>query len=137
MTERARPAAWPWWVGAAAIAAGVFALSSLPGPTLRVDLGGGVDKLVHAAVYAILGGLLAGGGVVRGWSRRTAVAIAAVAAAVYGASDEWHQSFVPYRDAELGDLAADAIGAVLGALLTTSPAAQRLVYRRFRHGHRP
>lgn len=133
----ARPRAWPWWLGAAAVATAVFALSSLPGPSLRVNLIHGLDKLVHGTVYALLAGLLAGGGVARGWPRRASVLIAVVAAGVYGATDEWHQSFVPYRSASLADLVADVVGAVLGAVASTSPAVQRLVYRRDRHGHRP
>ena len=32
----------------------------------------------------------------------------------YGVSDEWHQSFVPGRTADLADLRADATGAFLG-----------------------
>jgi len=32
----------------------------------------------------------------------------------YGMSDEWHQSFVPGRTADITDLRADAAGAVLG-----------------------
>jgi len=31
----------------------------------------------------------------------------------YGMSDEWHQSFVPGRDADWLDLAADTMGAVI------------------------
>jgi VanZ family protein len=31
----------------------------------------------------------------------------------YGASDEWHQSFVPGRDADLLDLLADTTGGLL------------------------
>jgi VanZ family protein len=46
---------------------------------------------------------------------RAASVIAAWAiAAAYGATDEWHQSFVPGRAAELRDLVMDAIGAALG-----------------------
>jgi VanZ family protein len=44
-----------------------------------------------------------------------AAAIAAVIAAAYGATDEWHQSLVPGRTADRFDWAADAIGAILGA----------------------
>lgn len=38
---------------------------------------------------------------------------------LYGASDEWHQSFVPYRGARLSDVLIDGLGILLmtGALL--------------------
>ena len=34
----------------------------------------------------------------------------------YGASDEWHQSFVPGRSVDVADWIADAIGVVVGVL---------------------
>ena len=37
-----------------------------------------------------------------------------VIGAFYGASDEWHQRFVPGRSPSLGDWAADVAGVVLG-----------------------
>jgi VanZ family protein len=40
---------------------------------------------------------------------------AALAAVLYGLSDEVHQSFIPGRDASVGDVVADALGALLGA----------------------
>jgi len=36
-------------------------------------------------------------------------------AILYGISDEYHQSFVPARDASVTDLVSDAVGAFLGA----------------------
>ena len=42
------------------------------------------------------------------------VAIALTTA--YGMSDEWHQSFVPGRTADITDLRADATGAILGTV---------------------
>ena len=39
------------------------------------------------------------------------------AAAIYAASDEFHQSFVPSRVASIGDVAADAAGAASFLLL--------------------
>jgi VanZ family protein len=74
------------------------------------------DKLLHALAFAVLSALLVGA-FARGAARvaRT-LAVAALLATVYGATDEWHQLHVPGRDAELGDLVADAVGAVAGAL---------------------
>ena len=40
---------------------------------------------------------------------------AVLLAVVYGATDEWHQSFVPGRTPELRDLFADAVGSAFGA----------------------
>ena len=54
------------------------------------------------------------GGLPRRISVRTAV-VAIVIAVAYGASDEFHQTFVAGRSAELADLAADGLGAVAGA----------------------
>lgn len=90
-------------------AALLFALSSLPGgrvPTSPLSFPGD-DKVVHAGVYAVLGGLL------RVATGRTGAAV--TLAAAYGASDEFHQSFVPGRDADVLDWLADVAGAVLGA----------------------
>ncbi len=72
------------------------------------------DKLLHAGAYAVLGALVAA-------SLRTrvgpghAVLVAVLLAAAYGATDEWHQAYVPGRDADPLDWTADAAGAILGA----------------------
>jgi VanZ family protein len=36
---------------------------------------------------------------------------------LYGISDEIHQHFVPYRDADLVDVLADMLGAVMGVCI--------------------
>jgi VanZ family protein len=54
----------------------------------------------------------AAGGRWAGVTPRTA-AFAWVLSAVYGATDEWHQSFVPGRMMTFEDLVADAAGAGL------------------------
>ncbi|MFN2321742.1 MAG: VanZ family protein [Trueperaceae bacterium] len=109
MPERRHRAAA--WLGAAAWAALLFGLSSLPAgatPTSPISFPGD-DKVVHAALYAVLGGLL------RVAVGRTGPAIALAAA--YGATDEAHQAFVPGRDADAFDWFADVAGAALGAAL--------------------
>jgi VanZ family protein len=84
------------------------------------------DKVVHFAVYALLGALilraLAGGrrsGVT--WS---AVVLSVVIATLYGITDEWHQSFVPNRTPDARDVVADLIGAAAGAVGTAFTARQ-------------
>ena len=71
------------------------------------------DKLVHSLVFALLAaavGLACGA---RGWR---GAALGFGAALAVGVADEWHQAYLPGRSAGWDDLAADALGAALGAL---------------------
>ena len=99
------------WLPALAWATLLFLLSARP--TLPVGLESGLDKVAHFLAYLVLGALLA-----RGQSRTRMSAAAACALGIaYGASDEWHQSFVPGRSTELGDWAADSAGVLAGVAL--------------------
>jgi VanZ family protein len=62
----------------------------------------------------VLGALVRGafGVRLRPW---VGLSLAIAVGTAYGASDEWHQSFVPNRSSDSGDLAADAVGAAAGA----------------------
>ena len=75
------------------------------------------DKILHGVEYAVLAVLVVRallGGLPR--RARGSVIIAAILITIaYGASDEFHQSFVPGRSADWIDLAADAGGACAGA----------------------
>lgn len=83
------------------------------------------DKLLHMGAYAVLAGLAVGAlARARLASLARAAAVAAVLATAYGATDEWHQVYVPGRDADPWDWAADAVGASAGA------AAMTLILRR-------
>lgn len=110
------------WLPPVLYAIAIFVVSSIsrppepPGPV--------TDKHVHLLLYAGLSGLmlraLAGGD----WTGVTArrCGAAALLAVLYGASDEWHQAFVPGRSADLLDLAADAAGAMSAAGLAWAAA---------------
>jgi VanZ family protein len=104
------------WAPAVLWAALIFTLSSMSG--LPAPPGGLTDKHAHFVTYAVLCGLLVWGLTNRAPGRTTwsVAAVAAVLATLYGASDEWHQSFVPGREVSALDLGADAIGAVLAAV---------------------
>lgn len=67
-----------------------------------------VDKVGHFAIYGLLGTLLCRLG--RGWK---GALWAVVATSAFGASDEWHQSFVPGRGVELMDWVADTLGGLI------------------------
>ena len=105
--------AWLWGPVLAAMTA-IFIASAQS--DLRAPAGV-TDKQAHSTGYAGLAALvsraLAGGfGAPLSWGRAArAVAIATA----YGCSDEWHQSFVPGRAADLDDVWADAVGAAAGA----------------------
>lgn len=111
------------WVALAVYATVIFGLSAQanPLPALTAHVW---DKLLHLTEYAGLGLLLGGvlgarreaGGGALDW--RQVIVWSALAGLLYGASDEIHQSFVPGRDAEFGDVAADALGALLGGTLS-------------------
>jgi VanZ family protein len=48
---------------------------------------------------------------------RLLMLLSAISATLYGISDEIHQSFVPFREAEVADVIADTIGAFSGVYL--------------------
>ncbi|MFC1512958.1 VanZ family protein [Thermodesulfobacteriota bacterium] len=98
-----------------AVMAGIFFMSNQPGSSLSLPPILGVDKLLHGMAYAVLAasvihafpswldrpcGVFAGMGVV-------------LFCLLYGISDEFHQTFIPARTATVGDLVADATGALL------------------------
>lgn len=87
-----------------------------------------VDKLVHAAIYGILGALVARAlrhGTARPPSAMMTVAFVVVAASCLGALDEIHQSFVPGRSPDVLDGVADAVGAALGSAAYVSFSRRR------------
>ena len=72
------------------------------------------DKALHLTEYAGLGLLLCralrGEGL--GWLQAAALAVAVSSA--YGATDEWHQAYVPFRTADRVDWMADTTGGLVG-----------------------
>ena len=106
-----------YWLPVAAYCALLFVLSGQPGDsTLPL---GGADKIVHFAAYAGLG-FLSARAFARagpGLSARATFLAAASFAALYGATDELHQYFVPGRFASVADWGADALGAVAASAL--------------------
>ncbi len=95
----------------------IFGVSSIPniqGPAGNIPW----DKLVHVLEYMPFGFLLTRA------IRRTQpsfsgpiLIIVAFLSFLYGMSDEYHQIFIPGRDAALGDIIADTIGGALGGAL--------------------
>jgi len=104
--------AFAMWAPVALYAAAIFWMSSQPAP----EMAQGSDFELHVLAYALMGALI-----VRALWFSTALSplivflFAASGAWLYGMSDELHQAFVPSRSAAWLDLAADGLGALLGA----------------------
>lgn len=76
------------------------------------------DKLAHLLEYAVLAWLWVRA-VRSSWPEWTTTAVlfsTLLFAGIYGLSDEWHQYYVPGRQADLHDVLADAVGGVLGGI---------------------
>jgi hypothetical protein len=102
---------WVWF--GVALAAQLVALYLPRAPSEGSGLG--VDKLVHAALFAAVV-----------WTARRAglpLVWVVVLCAAHGPLSEWVQShFLPHRDGSVGDAVADLVGVALGALLPTQRA---------------
>ncbi|MCS6798339.1 MAG: VanZ family protein [Myxococcota bacterium] len=127
------------WAPALACMALIWVLSSMSMPPLVPSGGPWTDKLLHAVEYTVLGVLTAHGSSAT-WpgAARWRLAIFGTAVATgWGLLDELHQAFVPGRMSDWRDLAADAVGAsvgattriLLGARLARGPARVQGVQR--------
>lgn len=110
-----------------AYAGAIFAVSAMSHPP-RVPVSfRHLDKVLHLIEYAGLGVLLcralALGG--SGLAPRRAWAVAVGVGALWAASDELHQAFVPRRTPDPLDFAVDCLGLALGAGLYWALALRR------------
>jgi VanZ family protein len=77
------------------------------------------DKALHTVEYGGLALLFYRAFAGEGLSWRSAFMLAFVATSLYGATDEWHQAYVPLRESSVFDWFADNVGALLGGVLST------------------
>ena len=94
----------------------IFGGSSISHPPSQVG-GDSRSYAAHFIEYAILAGLMAGTlrTIAPRWAIALVVLVAASLSAVYGVTDEFHQSFVPGRDANIYDIGFDTLGSLFGA----------------------
>ena len=104
----------------------IFTLSSIPNLSSGLEYDYLLRKIAHMAEYGILFLLLrrALNGTFAPEFRWTRAA--AFLAALYAATDEYHQSFVPGRHGCWSDVAIDSCGVALGALWLAATRAWSL-----------
>ncbi len=104
-----------YWIPAIIYAGVIFSLSHQSEP-LGPEFPELVpDYLLHFLEYGVFGWTLVWGltsGFQKVLSLHTCAA-ACLLASLYGASDEFHQSFIPEREASIHDLLIDAAGAMI------------------------
>jgi VanZ family protein len=109
------------WLTVAAWAAAITVLSSMtPSQLQQIAPFDFWDKAAHFLAFAA--GAVALSLALRwstAWPWKRIVLIAVAAVALFGAIDEYHQTFTPHRSgADLSDWTADMLGALTGALAT-------------------
>ena len=127
MSGRARFLLWAPVVLLLAYEMYLSAQSRLPG--LGIDLPN-LDKLEHAS-YFFLTGLAAVRAARFGerWSRGKTAVFLVLSGVLWGCLDEIHQSFVPYRSVEIGDILADTMGVALAVLVGESTLRKTGLHR--------
>lgn len=85
------------------------------------------DKVMHTGAYFIMG-ILAWRFFKLYFNNRRTVIISLCFCSLYGISDEWHQSMVPGRDADVWDWAVDTLGASI-ALIAIQQLKKRKAYK--------
>lgn len=105
------------WLPALVYMAVIFTLSSMPALMPYAKYFPLRDKGIHFVEYAVLGFLTthAAGRTFPTRARGRVVLFGWMTAVLFGVSDELHQAFVPGRSADVFDLAADSLGAAVGA----------------------
>lgn len=93
----------------------IFIQSSHPSPDITPHWPY-IDKVLHFIAYALLGALF-----LRAFNitrikhhLKLIIILSIILSSLYGISDEIHQSFVPYRTADVMDVIADILGSVFG-----------------------
>ena len=125
MTDRHKK--WFPWLPVLILCLAIFLQSCFPspdvGPSFHLN-----DKVLHMAVYALLAALVARACRLTWPGRFSAMQLLLISvafSALYGLSDEWHQTLVASRHGSVLDVLADFTGGVVGALLYVKWVAAR------------
>ncbi|AGF79949.1 putative integral membrane protein [Desulfocapsa sulfexigens DSM 10523] len=107
----------------------IFFLSHQSGDTLQLPTFPGADKLAHMTAYGVLALTVLWFYGDKGLKNPVRNALVAVLFCLfYGISDEFHQSFIAFRDVSIYDLLADTAGALCSSLVwLVNPALQQKI----------
>jgi VanZ family protein len=87
-----------------------------------------IRKLGHITEYAILAALLWRAlRTETEWKMSMVFAMACVSCAIFAASDEFHQSFVPSRTSSVNDVLIDVCGGLIGLTICIALASRKVV----------
>ncbi|TDI33987.1 MAG: hypothetical protein E2P03_04185 [Acidobacteria bacterium] len=105
------------WGPVLLVAGAILTLSHMSSPPSPP---GAPDWLLHGIEFGVLS-LFLSRALAGGWSGRLSrrgVILTMLLGMLYGAGDEWHQSFIAGRDASARDVVADGAGTLLGLAMT-------------------
>ena len=80
------------------------------------------DKLVHGVIFALLAWAIGMASGLSDWQR---LILAFFGSLLVGVLDEWHQVYLPGRQAGWSDLIADAVGSAIGTALLAIESIRR------------
>ncbi|MDY6954387.1 MAG: VanZ family protein [Thermodesulfobacteriota bacterium] len=107
-----------YWLPVVLFCAVLFVQSSFSTPQAMPSFPH-MDKLLHLGAYAVLGALfLRGFNNSRHRNHGEGIRVVSILlTGIYGATDELHQYYVPFRSADTGDILCDFLGGFIGVYL--------------------
>lgn len=108
-----RNTAHRWWAVFGVYAAAVLIVGVIPVPQVGPKIPS-LDKVEHLLEYLLFSWLLVHAQLSSGRAWARAASAACLAAALYGGLIELIQAFLPYRNAEWLDVAANSLGGLAG-----------------------
>jgi len=109
----------------------IFFLSHQSGDTLNLPSFPGADKLAHMTAYGVLAFTVLWCFGKKAMERQgRTILVTVLFCLLYGISDEYHQSFIPFRSVSVFDILADAAGAFgLCMIWLKNPVLQQKLMR--------
>lgn len=108
------------WIWFPSIIWGIFILivTTIPGPDLpKIPLFPGADKIAHLFLYGIFGYFLTKASKIS-FNRVTSMLFPICIGVIFALLDEFHQKYIPGRSCDIIDFTADALGIIIGFLIT-------------------